>query len=111
VNSTYCEKWVAKKPLPNLPPQSVIVLDSAPFHCLLIAILSYAGKAYKVSWLCKECVVCDEKKKKKDLSVNFSNEAQEVINKYDHIMANHGHISDCLHACVSKSYRPCMTKN
>jgi hypothetical protein len=50
----HCEKWIAKKPLPNLPPQSVIVLDSAPFHCLLIAPLSYAGKAYTVSWLCKE---------------------------------------------------------
>jgi hypothetical protein len=91
MNSTYCEKWVATKPLSNLPPQSVIAVDNAPFHCLLIAVLSYAGKAYTVSWLCEECVVCDESVGKNDLSVNFSTEAQEVIYKSDHIMANHGH--------------------
>lgn len=67
------------KPLPNLPPWSVIVLDSAPFHCLLIAILSYAGKASMMSWLSKGCVVCDESMSKNDASVNFSTEAQDVI--------------------------------
>jgi hypothetical protein len=35
--------------------------------------------------------VCDKSVSKNDLSVNFSMEAQEVIYKSDHIMANHGH--------------------
>jgi hypothetical protein len=82
------------------PSTSVIVLDSAPFHCLLIALLPYEGKAYMVSWLCKECVVCDESMSKHYLSVNFFTEAQEVIYKSDHIMANHGHTGVWLPPCM-----------
>ena len=44
-----------------------------------------------MSWLCKECVVCDESISKNDPLVNCSTEAQEVIYKTDHILANHGH--------------------
>jgi hypothetical protein len=34
MNAANFEKWAVEKLIPNLPAQSVTVLDNAPYHCL-----------------------------------------------------------------------------
>jgi hypothetical protein len=62
MNAADFEKWVVKKLISHLSPQSVIVLHSAPCHCLQIEKppLAYAIKADMISWPLKKDMNCNE---------------------------------------------------
>lgn len=53
MNSSNYEKWVTEKLIPNLPAESVVVIDNAPYHNVQInrAPNSNSKKADMVSWL------------------------------------------------------------
>jgi hypothetical protein len=67
MNAANFEKWAVEKLIPNLPAQSVIGLDNAPYHCLQIdkPPSAYAIKTNMVSWLRKKGVNCNETMRKK----------------------------------------------
>jgi hypothetical protein len=53
MNAANFSNYAVKKLIPNLPAQSVTVLDNAPYHCLQIdePPSAYATKADMISWL------------------------------------------------------------
>jgi hypothetical protein len=66
MNAANFEKWAVEKLIPNLPAQSVIGLDNAPYHFLQIdkPPSAYAIKTNMISWLHKKCVNCNETMRK-----------------------------------------------
>jgi hypothetical protein len=62
MNTANFEKWAVEKLIPNLPAQSVIVLDNAPYHSLQInkPPSAYTIKTDMISWLHKKGVNCHE---------------------------------------------------
>lgn len=75
MNETNTANQVAKKKkevavilIPNLPPQSVIVLHNFLYHCVQVdkPLLSYAVEADTISRFCKTSVVGDRTRSKAD---------------------------------------------
>ncbi|XP_049769356.1 uncharacterized protein LOC126108155 [Schistocerca cancellata] len=56
------EKWFETGVLPNLPPESAVVVDGAPHHCRRAdpAPCVYDPKSHMVTWLRRRGVACDE---------------------------------------------------
>jgi hypothetical protein len=71
-------KWAVEKLIPNLPAQSVIVLDNAPYHCLHIdkPPSAYAIRADMISCLRKKVVNCNETMRKNEQKPNSATEAK-----------------------------------
>jgi hypothetical protein len=69
INAANFEKWAVKKLIPNLPAQSVIVLDNAPYRCLQIdkPPSSYAIRADMIACLRKKGVNWSETMRKNEL--------------------------------------------
>ena len=92
MNATNFNKWGAKKITSNFPPQPVIVLDNSPYHCLQVdRPLSPCMVKTGMICLCRKGIVSDETRSKNDLPVNSSTEAHRDVNRFDCILANHGH--------------------
>jgi hypothetical protein len=89
MNAANFEKWAVEKLSPNLPAQSVIVLDNAPYHCLQInkPPSAYAIKADMISWLRKKGVNCNKTVRKNELyNLILPLEPNEKIYKIDHML-------------------------
>jgi hypothetical protein len=54
------EKWLREKLIPNLPPNSVIIIDNAPFHNVLLeqTPTSNSKKADIINWLSSHGIPC-----------------------------------------------------
>jgi len=92
MNATNFEKWGAKKLSSNFLPQPVIFLDNSPYHSLQVdRPLSTCIVKTGMMWLARKGIVSDETLSVNDLPVNSSTEAQRDINRFDRILANHGH--------------------
>lgn len=69
MNSTNFEKWVCEKVIPNLPANSVVILDNAPYHCRQEdkPPSQYSLKSDMLTWLRKQGIECDASMRKSDL--------------------------------------------
>lgn len=94
MNHINFEKWVNEKLLPNLPEQSVIVMDNAPYHSMQVdkPPVKSSLKRDMLAWLQKKGVPCDESMHKCDLYklVELKKSRQKTF-KIDTELASHGH--------------------
>ncbi|XP_049797477.1 uncharacterized protein LOC126214874 [Schistocerca nitens] len=62
MNSANFEKWFGEKVLPNLPPNSVIVMDNAPYHNRQTerTPTKFDTKVRMLEWLQRRNIPCDE---------------------------------------------------
>lgn len=94
MNAGNYQKWIKEKLLPNLPPQSVLVVDNASYHNVVSDPVpaSNSKKADMLAWLNKYNTSYPEKNIKPILydiiKKNKSNHVQFVLNK---ILEDHGH--------------------
>lgn len=94
MNGHNFQKWLMEKLLPHIPPQSVIVLDNAPYHCIQIdkPPTPYSLKKDMISWLRNKGVDCNESMRKNDLyNQILSLKPKEKVFKIDSILSGHGH--------------------
>ncbi|KAJ4436098.1 hypothetical protein ANN_18725 [Periplaneta americana] len=80
--------------IPNLPPQSVIVLDNAPYHSIQIdkPLTPYSVKQDMLLWLHKKGVECNEGMRKTELYALIQPlKPKEKIFKIDNIVADYRH--------------------
>ncbi|KDR15088.1 hypothetical protein L798_11092 [Zootermopsis nevadensis] len=95
MNSTNFETWVREKMLQNLPPNSVVVLDNAPYHSVQAdkAPSKYQVKSEMISWLLRHGVFCDPAMRKGQLyDLILTRKPKEKIFKIDQLLNAHGHI-------------------
>ncbi|XP_023724109.1 uncharacterized protein LOC111873546 [Cryptotermes secundus] len=91
MNGHNFQKWLTEKLVPHVPPQSVMVLDSAPYHCVQIdkPPTPYSLKKDMISWLRHKG---DESMWKNDLyNQILSLKPKEKAFKIDSILSGHGH--------------------
>ncbi|KAJ4427079.1 hypothetical protein ANN_24694, partial [Periplaneta americana] len=94
MNGLNFEKWVREKLLTNLPPQSVVALDNAPYHNVEEnkAPSKYAVKTEMVSWLQHQGAVCDMTMRKEQLyEMVLLKKSKEKNFKIDQILKAYGH--------------------
>ena len=63
------KKWVENKLLPNIPPESVIVMDNAPYHSVLAEKIptKYSTKLDMIQFLRNKGINCDKDMRKAQL--------------------------------------------
>jgi hypothetical protein len=94
MNSINFEKWVTDKLLPNLPPCSVVVLDTAPYHSVQVDKVpsKYSVKSEMISWLERQGVFCDPTMRKRQLyDLILTRKPKEKTFKIDHLLNAQGH--------------------
>ncbi|XP_039285343.1 uncharacterized protein LOC120351576 [Nilaparvata lugens] len=69
MNNVNFEKWVKEKLVPNLPPNSIVVMDNAPYHSVLAEKVptKYSVKKDMIDFLQKKGVECDMTMRKEQL--------------------------------------------
>lgn len=95
MNAENFEKWIQEHLLPNIPPQSVIVLDNAPYHSKILDKVPtrYSTKPTMLAWLQKNNIVHDSRSRKADLiEIINQHKPQEKIYRADATLQAHGHI-------------------
>jgi transposase len=94
MNADNYQKWVIEKLLPNLPPQSVLVVDNASYHNVVSDPVpsSNSRKSDMLAWLDKYNIPYPERNTKPILydilKKNKPNHIQFVLDK---ILEDHGH--------------------
>ncbi|XP_068081808.1 uncharacterized protein [Anabrus simplex] len=94
MNAENFEKWIREKLLPNLPKNSVIVLDNASYHCVQQnkPPTKYAVKKEMKSWLERNYVPYGEDMRKSELFHLIEiNKGPEKIFRIDEMSRSHGH--------------------
>jgi transposase len=88
------EKWLREKLIPNLPPNSVIVIDIAPYHNVLLerTPTSNSRKVDMINWLSSHGIPCSDDMFKPQLyrliQIHKPRAQKYVV---DHILASYGH--------------------
>lgn len=88
------QKWIREKLIPNLPSNSVLVIDNAPYHNVQLnrAPTSNSRKAEMVNWLLEHNVPCSESMLKPQLHALIQmNKPRFKTFKIDSILAESGH--------------------
>lgn len=90
-------KWLEEKLLPNIPPNSVVVMDNAPYHSVQEDKLPTQSslKQHMISWLEKKAIPHDPKSRKWELFEliqihKTSNDEKKIV--VDRVIRDHGHI-------------------
>lgn len=94
MNSVNYEKWITEKLIPNLPPNSVVVTDNAPYHNVQInrAPNSNSKKADMVSWLTEKHFTFTPQMLKPQLYDIIKRHKKQFIQyKFDKIFNENGH--------------------
>ncbi|KAJ8910153.1 hypothetical protein NQ315_007482 [Exocentrus adspersus] len=98
MNKTNFQKWLTERLLPNIPPQSVIVLDNAPYHseCINKIPTKYSTKPEMLAWLTKMGIEHDDTFRKCELfglisAYSASHPPQKEF-RIDEIIRNNNHI-------------------
>ncbi|XP_050293523.1 uncharacterized protein LOC126734047 [Anthonomus grandis grandis] len=90
-------KWVETQLLPNLPPNSVLVLDNASYHNVQVKknVTSGSKKQLIIDWLKEHNLEHDEKMTKTELyEIVLQNKRFYPIKcKLDELMESHGHLT------------------
>ncbi|XP_043262779.1 uncharacterized protein LOC122403884 [Colletes gigas] len=95
MNAINFEKWMTEKLLPNIAPNSVIVMDNAPYHSIQLnrPPSKYARKSDMMDWLLRNNVPYSEDMKKYELvHLIEQHKGPEKIFKADEVLKCHGHI-------------------
>ncbi|XP_046144685.1 uncharacterized protein LOC123988481 [Osmia bicornis bicornis] len=94
MNADNFERWIQEKVLPNIPDNTVIVMDNAPCHSVQInkPPTKYATKTAMLNWLIKNNIPCNNQMRRYDLhELIEKNKPQNKIFKIDKIIKAHGH--------------------
>lgn len=94
MNSSNYDKWVRDKLLPNLPPQSVVVIDNAPYHNVqeCKAPSSNSRKEEMKQWLSEKNIAFASSLLKPQLYELIKlHKKQHIVYKFDNLLAQHGH--------------------
>jgi hypothetical protein len=88
------EKWIKTKLIPNIPPNSVMVIDNAPYHNvqLNLAPRSSSRKGDMIKWLSERGIPFSNAMMKPELySIIKINKPKYKMYKIDAILAESGH--------------------
>ncbi|XP_076248918.1 uncharacterized protein LOC143188498 [Calliopsis andreniformis] len=94
ISAATFEKWVIEKLLPNIPANSVVVMDDAPYHLVLVNKIpsKYAPKKDMTDWLRENEIPYKENMKKYELyDLIERNKRSEKSYKVDEILKANGH--------------------
>ncbi|CAH2099013.1 unnamed protein product [Euphydryas editha] len=94
MNSVNFEKWVNEMLLPNLPSNSVVVMDSAPYHSVQENKVPQktSTKQGMLDWLTKNNVQASPSMRKAELyDLIQQNKTREKTFKIDELLKCHGH--------------------
>lgn len=94
MNSINFEKWISEMVIPNLPPNSVVIMDNAPYHTKQEdkPPSKYEVKREMIAWLRRKGVACDEHMTKTVLiDLIEINKPREKVFRVDKLMQLHGH--------------------
>jgi hypothetical protein len=85
-------RWITHQAIPNLPPNSVVVMDNAPYQSTNKPPAKYANKQDMVDWLQANGCLADISMRKPVL-YDFTEKLKqpEKIYKIDQIFKLHGH--------------------
>lgn len=94
MNATNFRKWIDEKLLPNIPPNSVIVMDNAAYHSTQIdkKPTMCTLKSGMQQWLERRGVQYDSAMRKCDLMKIINEQNTEKQYKIDKILKENGHI-------------------
>nr|XP_049705178.1 uncharacterized protein LOC110377071 isoform X1 [Helicoverpa armigera] len=95
MNFTKYETWLRTQLIPNLPPNSVVVIDNAPYHNKLRdpAPASYSRKEDMESWLTEKGIPYEDNMLKPELyQLICQNKSTRKEFMIDHILAEHNHV-------------------
>lgn len=93
MNKTNFKKWVEEKLIPNLPPASIVVMDNAPYHSVVLnkAPTSATKVADIKEWLNENEIPFDEALKKPQLLMLVKRHKPEPKFEIDELLGEHGH--------------------
>lgn len=94
MNFNNYEKWLRQKLIPNLPPNSVVVIDNASYHNKQLnpAPTSSSKKSDMISWLQTQSIPFHDKMLKPELyQLVKLNKGRTKMFKIDSLLAEHGH--------------------
>lgn len=94
MNKNNYERWLKEKLIPNLQPNSVVVVDNAPYHCekLNPAPTSASAKGEMLKWLGERGIFHSPNLLKPELySLILQHKPRYVTYKIDSILAAAGH--------------------
>ncbi|XP_046145849.1 uncharacterized protein LOC123989194 [Osmia bicornis bicornis] len=94
MNALNFEKWVSEKLLPNIPSQSVIVMDNAPYHTVQInkPPTAYGKKSDMIKWLEENNIQHTATMKKYQLvELIQRNKSLDKTYRVDELFKRHGH--------------------
>ncbi|XP_031836267.1 uncharacterized protein LOC116428588 isoform X2 [Nomia melanderi] len=94
VDAANFESWIIELLLPNIPPNTVVVMDNAPYHSVEMnkPPNKYAKKADMLSWLEQNNVPHTEKMKQYELAELIArNKPTKKTYKIDEILKSYGH--------------------
>lgn len=94
MNAINFERWLTNKLLPNLPKESVIIIDNAPYHSVQEnkPPTKYAVKRDMMEWLQKNNVPFSESMKKFELfDLIHRFKKPEKVYRFDEMLRLHGH--------------------
>jgi len=97
MNELNFTKWIEEKLLPNIPKQTVVVMDNAPYHSVLASKVptKSSTKGAMVKWLKDNKIQFDESKRKfelYDVVCAHKPNAENKNYKIDNLLREHGHI-------------------
>ncbi|CAG9122699.1 unnamed protein product [Plutella xylostella] len=94
MNATNFRKWIDEKLTPNIPPNSVIVMDNAAYHSTQIEKKPTISslKSDMQQWLERRGVQHDSSMRKCDLMKVIDEQNTEKKYKIDEILKENGHI-------------------
>ncbi|CAG9135531.1 unnamed protein product [Plutella xylostella] len=94
MNATNFRKWIDEKLIPNIPPNSVIVMDNAAYHSTQIEKKPTMSslKSVMQQWLERRGVQHDSSMRKCDLMKVIDEQNTEKKYKIDEILKENGHI-------------------
>lgn len=94
MNFDLFQKWFKEQLIPNIPVNSIIVMDNAPYHNVLAknsAPIATSSKKNIFDWLEKNKVVCSQDCLKAELIEILNKIAPEPTYAIDEIAKEHGH--------------------
>ena len=109
MNAVDFEKWIREKLLPNVPPNSVIVMENTPYHGVELnkPPSKYSTKKDMIQWLAENNIPCTKTMRKHELlTLVQQHKKPEKTYQIDELIKLHGHEVlrlPALHVCVKSN--------
>jgi len=94
MNAKLFQKWFLEKLIPNIPDNSLIIMDNAPYHKTLSSISPPTPNCAKekiYTWLLKNQIPCEKDSLKAELVTVLKKVVPAPIYEVDEIASKHGH--------------------